>query len=104
MNVCRYVDANGVMAGAAWDVARQPCTPGLIQIGTLDGAAPPNPLCLCCPNPLPQFFSLGLEAPVCVTPPGPGPVKNGFVKRSPVRGAFNSHGCVWDRLYGTSWM
>lgn len=62
-----YVNANGVMAGAAWDVARQPCTPGLIQIGTLDGAAPRNPLCLCCPKP-PSIFQLGAGGTrVCCT-------------------------------------
>jgi len=94
-----YVAANGVMAGAAFDVARQPCTPGLIQIGTLDGTAPPNPVCGCCPTPLPQFFSLGLEAPLTPAPaPRPAP------PAAPVTGPVNSHGWIWDRFYGTTWM
>lgn len=76
--------------------------PGLIQIGTLNVVAPPNPKCLCCPDPLPQFFNLGLEAMVCAAPapappaaPGAGP---------PVRVQTNKNGCFWDRYVTTPCM
>jgi len=100
-----YVAANGVMAGAAFDVARQPCQPGLIQIGTLDGTAPPNPVCLCCPNPLPQFFSLGLETVVLQSCAAQAPAPPAApVAGPPMRAQTNPHGCVWNWCFGTSWM
>jgi hypothetical protein len=42
--------------------------PGLIQIGTINIFPPPNPACPCCPDPLPQFFNIGLEGPPVQAP------------------------------------
>jgi len=68
--------------------------PGLIQIGTLGGLAPPNPLCLCCPNPLPQDFNLNLEPLACQAPPA---------ANSNSSQAMPSSACSWNMVHGKDW-
>ena len=91
--VCMRMLSTPLPWPCAFAVAPQP---GLVQIGTPLGMPPPNPLCLCCPVPAPQTFSLGLELLTC--PPAAA------ANRRSVRGAGPRGRCFWDRLFGTSFM